>query len=157
MAKFNPKALRGLELRSAEIEVPELRPLFDDLAEGENPKFKIRQLDGPELAEVREAAQRNAEARRLRTQAEEAGWSDERMAAIQRLIGGTDEEVPDEHARFLAVVRLGTVEPELDEEQTVQLARFYPVQFHKIGQRIMGLSGLGATEKKSKTSGNSGE
>lgn len=136
-----------LSQRTAEVPLPELAEFFDS---AENAKAVVRALSGEELAIVREAAARNHAARDA-LQAMQAGGdvSEAVKSAIAVLVGATGgKTVPDEHARFLEVVRLGLVSPVLDHQQVVKLAMFYPVQFQVLANRIFTLSGMGAESKK---------
>lgn len=135
-----------LEHRTESVDVPELKAFFSEEAE---PKFSIRGLSGEELALVREAAAKNRAAREGLLAAQSSGsLTDEVRAAILTLVGGNSATVPDEHARFLELVRLGMVSPKLEHSQIVRLAQYYPITFLNLAHKITALSNMGASEKK---------
>lgn len=137
-----------LTIRTEEVEVPQLAPFF---GEGEAPVWKIRQLEGEELAKVREAAERTRAVAKV-LEAIASSEAADKVEGVREILGhGTD--VPPDLARRLDILTLGSVEPAIGRPLAVRLAKFYAVDFYKITDAIIRLSGLGAEPGKLKGSG----
>jgi hypothetical protein len=138
-AKFVSAAFRP---RTADVAVPDLRHFFFDLAEGEVPTWKVRGLTGEELARVNESTARN----RSRNAIAEALLSkdaDKLKEGIQELIGPAST-VPDDLAKRLEMLVIGSVEPAVDQQLAVKLSQAFPVEFFQLTNKVTELTGMGA-------------
>jgi len=132
-AKFVP--------REENVPVPELKDFFD---EDEKPEFKVRNLDGPEIAVARTAMQRN---RSLETMVEglSSQIHDEKVNAVKEALGITSDTSPDDYVYRVSVLHQGCVDPQLDESQAVRIASTHGVVFYKLTNKILQLTGMGKT------------
>jgi hypothetical protein len=125
------------------VPVPALKNLFE---KNEKPVWIVRGLTGIELAEVREAAQRNLNLEGL-IELAASNLPKEKIKAVKEIIGlpgeSKSEGSPDDYVRRLAILRLGSVEPEIEQPLAVKLAANYPVIFSKLTDEIMVLTGQG--------------
>ena len=143
------------EPRTATVAVSGLKPFFP---EDTTPEWQVRSLSGAEVAMVREEVERNRAARQAISHAEQSGLTEEVLQALRTLTGAIPGTVPDEHVRYLTIVRLGSAAPEITHQDAVRLAEIRPIEFMAIGQEILRLTGLGAvTTEKSKPSGETQE
>jgi hypothetical protein len=139
-AKFQP--------RMADVPVPGLANWFDG-----DPVWKVKGLSGNELGRCNELAERNRKTigdivkALLKNQGEETG------AAIQDLVGLSDD-VPQDVARRIEYLIAGSVDPECPLDRAVQLNQAFPVEFRMISEKIFELTGLGHTPGKPTPSGN---
>lgn len=137
------------QTRTADVPVPGLAAYFPD---GEDPVWKVRNLEGEELAAVGEAVERAAATNRvldLVAKADNAGKA--AAAAVQVLIGATGD-TPQSHIREMRMFHAGSVEPQIDYPLVVKLAQHHPVEFKQIVQEILRLTGLGSDVKKKQNS-----
>lgn len=145
--KFAGTAFRR---REEEVPVPDLRAWFTGLADEETPAWRVRGLTGAELAAVNEAQSRN----RNKSAVVEALHSDKSAHvtdAIRELIG-TGDSVPDDLARRMEMLVIGSVDPECPANVAVKLAEAYPVEFYELTTKITRLTGLGSEPGKPKRS-----
>jgi len=136
--------------REESIPVPLVFKDFFD--EGEEPVWKIRGLTGAEYGRVNEAPGRNAAIVKI---ADElfSGISKKQASAIRSLIGGTENETPEDVAKRLEMFTIGSVDPVCDLEIAVKFCRVAPIQFWMITNRISILTGQGHVPGKQKPSG----
>lgn len=137
------------EPRKESIPVPFLKPFFE---KDETPVWKIRGLTGPEYGRVNEAPGRNAAIAQI---AEElfSGISKKQAAAIRSLVGGTENETPEDVAKRLEMLVIGSVDPECDLELAIKFCKVAPIQFWNVTNRISILTGQGHVPGKQKPSG----
>ena len=62
-------------------------------------------------------------------------------AALEAI--GISDKLPDEYVRRLNVLRLGSVEPEIDHEDAKKIADYNALVFSKLTDEIMILTGYG--------------
>ncbi|HHB11934.1 MAG TPA: hypothetical protein ENK62_01885 [Chromatiales bacterium] len=122
--------------RTEEVRVPDLAPFFD----GE-PVWVVRGLTGHELARVNAAAEA-ARSMEALAEALAAQAPAEKAEALKQLLG-LGEDTPEDLARRIEMLRLGSVEPECDRELAVKLADAYPVEFYQLTNAISRLTGMG--------------
>lgn len=136
--------------REEDVPVPDLQHWFKGLKEGETPVWRVRGLTGAELGAVNEAQaknrNKNAIAEALSSE-KEASVTD----AIRELIG-TGSKVPDDIARRIELLSIGSVEPECTHQRAVKLAEAYPIEFYELTNKITKLTGLGSEPGKPKRS-----
>jgi len=145
-------ASAAFKRREEEVPVKDLAAWFKGAKEGEVPVWRVRGLTGEELARVNEAQARN----RNKSAIIEALSSDkqEKMTdAIKELIG-TGNSVPDDLARRIEMLTIGSVAPECTHQVAVKLAEAFPVEFYELTTKITQLTGLGSEPGKPKRSSN---
>lgn len=149
---FDLKAFNAakLEPRTEDVPVPDLAVFF---AAPDKPVWKIRQLTGEELSRANEAAGRNKQASAiLRAMAASETKSD----AIKELMGFSDA-IPEDLAKRIEHLMLGSVEPKVDRETALRLFRHYPVVAWQLCDRILALTGKGAVSGEPKRSTRAGK
>ena len=150
--KFNSSSFSP---REEAVPVPDLAAFFtgepeqDENGKPKPPVWKVRGLTGEELARVNEAKERNRN--RLAVAEGLAGSDDEVAKAIQELIGHNDK-VPDDLAKRLEMLVLGSVEPQCSQQLAVKLSQAFPVEFYLLTGRITQLTGQGSVVGKPKRS-----
>ena len=133
--------------RTEEVPVPELVEFFDD----PDPKktiWIVRQLAGEELAIAKEAQGQN---RNMESIIEALSGSlesmnqGEKVTALKDVLGVTSETAPDDYVWRLACLRMGSVEPVIDEALAVKIAITYGNVFYRLTNKILALTGMGKT------------
>jgi len=127
-----------LQPRTEEIEVEELKSFF---AEGEKPIWKVKSLTGEEVARVNMAVESNREVAAL-IQGILSADVDEKIQAIKEAIGISDE-VPDDLARRIALLKYGSVDPVCSQSMAVKLAKGFPTVLYQLTTKILQLTGMG--------------
>lgn len=138
-AKFIP--------RTEDVPVPDLKEFFDA---GEA-LWRVRGLEGSELGYVNETAARN---RNISAILEGIVSSDDQAKAqgikdLLGMAGGTPEDI----ARRLEMLVLGSVDPKCDMDLAVKLCKTFPIEFFQITNTITKLTGQGSVVGKKKNSG----
>lgn len=126
------------EPRTERVPVPDLAEWF---GEDEEAVFVVRGLSGPELGRCTEAVTRNRDRAAL---AEGLLSADdgERIQALRETLGvGT--AVPDDIAKRLEMLELGSVEPKMDHGSVVKFCEAFPVEFYQLTTIILRLTGRG--------------
>jgi hypothetical protein len=148
MAKFESVKIVD---RTEEVPVPELQSFFEDeeIGEGETRAivpgkavWTVKALGGLEIAEAREAMARNRSLEALLSGLI-SGDSKEKVQALKDSLGIASDTAPDDYVYRLACLRLGSVDPVLNEEQAVRLALAFSVTFYNLTNKILQLSGMG--------------
>ncbi len=134
--------------RTARVPLPALAAFFSAGAPAE---FEVRGLEGVELAQTRDAVQRNKDLGEL-VAGILSSDSAEKIAAIREAMGIGDK-VPDEIAKRLEMLALGSVEPKLDREACLKLCRACPIEFYSLTNKITELTGEGCVLGESTGSG----
>ncbi|TFH84818.1 hypothetical protein EQG41_20455 [Billgrantia azerbaijanica] len=143
----------SFDARTQDVPVPDLAAFFKNVPEGEKPTWRVRGLTGVELAKTNEAQSRN----RSRTAIAEgllSGVNDQVSEAVRELLG-SGSSVPDDLAKRIEMLVLGSVAPECNHQLAVKLAEAYPVEFYQLTSEITRLTGLGAEPGKPKRSSGS--
>ena len=68
---------------------------------------------------------------------------EEVVSSIKEILGLSKGVAPDDYIYRIACLRLGAVDPELNEEQSVRLAKAYAIVFYKLSSKIIQLTGMG--------------
>lgn len=145
---FNP--------REKDVPVPDLKPWFkgkaekDEKGEDKPPVWRVRMLTGPDLARASEAQQQNRD-RNAIAQGLLSGSEDKITEAVRELIG-TGATVPDDTAKRIEMLVLGSVQPVCSHQMAVKIANTFPVVFTQLTNEIMKLTGLGSEPGKPKRS-----
>lgn len=134
--------------RTAGLPVKDLADWFDA---GADPVWVVRGLTGTELARAKEAQVRN---KGLATAVEAlmGGGDKEKAEAIRKLFGAGDQ-VPDEIARRIEMLIIGSVDPVCDLELALKICKVFPVVFYDLTNRITELTGRGHVPGKAVPSG----
>jgi hypothetical protein len=153
MAGFNREAFLKQDFapREEAVQVDGLLPWFEGLEEGEKPTWRVRGLTHQELAKANEAADRS---RSVEAVAKALGGDQhEKVEAIKEVMG-TADDVPQDTAKRLELLRLGSVEPEADLDLCLKMATAFPVEFQILSDAVVRLTGQGQESvKKRKPSG----
>jgi hypothetical protein len=124
--------------REKEIDVPELKDFFSGK---KKPKWKIRGLTGIELAEVRASVNRNKDIESM-IEMLASDISKEKVDAFKDALGLSDK-APADWVRRVAILKLGSVDPEMNQENAVKLGETFPVTFSTLTDQIQILTGQG--------------
>lgn len=143
------------EYRTQEVPADEVADFFD---KDDKKVFVVRGLDSRELFQAQAAAAKSSNLTELIKEITGKNAKKAADAALQLL--GIREDMPSEYVRSLHTVRMGTVEPKLQQSQVVKLADTSPALFTRLKIVIDNLSGQGkdagelnasGTKSKSKT------
>ena len=145
--KFTSTAFRP---READVPVPDLAAYFKRVQGDEKPVWRVRGLTGAELAQTNEAKERNR-ARSAIAQGLLSGRDDQMTDAIREIVGN-GQAVPDDLAKKIEMLVLGSVAPECSHQLAAKLASAFPVEFFQLANKITELTGLGAEPGKPKRS-----
>jgi len=145
-------ASAAFKRREEDVPVKDLAAWFKGTKEGEVPVWRVRGLTGEELARVNEAQARNRNKNAV-IDALNSDKSEKMTDAIKELIG-TGNSVPDDLARRIEMLTIGSVAPECTHQVAVKLAEAFPVEFYELTTKITQLTGLGSEPGKPKRSSN---
>lgn len=135
--------------REEDVPVPDMREWFE---KGDKPVWRVRGLAGQELGSANAAAERNRNMEAI-LEGIASAVDRKKSEAIRKLIGDR-EEVPDDIAKRLEMLVIGSVEPKADIELAVRVCKVYPIEFYQITTKINQLTGMGhAAKKKPASSG----
>ena len=137
----------NFEPRIEKVPVPDLKEFFE---EGAEPVWSVRNLSGHELGKVNEAAQRNKTIGAILDGIISTDAKD-KVNAIKASLG-LDDNTPDDIARRLDMLAIGSVDPEIDHEMAVKVCTYYPIEFYLLTNAITKLTGQGAQVKKKQSS-----
>lgn len=159
--------------REDSVPVPDMKEFFDDDPDYpefiDDPKFvnvnkpqiknpdwkppvwKVRGLEGVEVARSNEAMEKNKNIATI-LEALVTTNKQEKIQAVKQLIG-IDEKVPNEIAKRIELLILGSIDPVCDTELAVKICRVYPIEFYQITNKITELTGRGHVPGKQKASG----
>jgi hypothetical protein len=147
-SSFNTKAFMKAELeaRTEVVPVPDLKEFFDA---GADPVWIVRGISGHELGKVQEEKDRaqNVEAILEVIVSERAK---DKAEAVKRLLG-VDGSTPADIVRRIEMLKLGSVDPAVDHELSVRMCTFFPAEFMDLTNKIIRLTGQGASVKKKPT------
>mgnify|MGYP000754131510 CR=1 FL=1 len=143
-----------LEARTTKVRADSLQEWFGTDEEGgkEPPIFKVRGLYGQEMAQVREAVDNHKNINDLvQAIATADKGTQERIEAI-RQAAGVQTGMATELVRRIETLKQGAVDPGIDEEGAKKIAKDYVIDFYKITDEIMRLTGQGAQQVKKNNS-----
>lgn len=144
---FNKKDFMNTELvpRTKTVKVEELKDWF----EGE-PNWVVKSLSHRQLATAEEHAKGDSLNILI---AALSGNNKEQADAIRKLVG-LDKGVPEDTAKRMEYLTIGSVDPEIELEVAVKIATDFPAVFVLLSNEIIRLTGLGSEAKvKLDTSG----
>ncbi|WP_136247932.1 hypothetical protein [Halomonas borealis] len=142
--------------REEDVPVPDLAAFFsgtpekDESGNAKPPLWRVRGLTGAELAKANEAVQMNRN-RVAIAEALAAGKDQQLTEALRELIGNGDA-VPDDTAKRIEMLTIGSVSPGCTGQLAVKLAEAFPIEFTQLTNKIMQLTGLGGEPGKPKRS-----
>lgn len=128
-----------LKLREDAVELPSLSSFF---GKDERPAFRVRGLSGPEVAKVREVNTKYQAVLKVVQALQSSGASVESIDKVKDAMGLGDK-VPDDYHNRIETLNLGLLEPKLDRQTIVRLAKFFSVEFYTLTDKIRELTGLG--------------
>lgn len=128
-----------LMMRTSVLDVPTLAVFFGS---DESPKWQVTGLSGEQVALVNEAADRNKNMSALMT-ALIGGAAQEKAESIKSLMGVNAKDVPEDTAKRIEVLMLGSLDPVCDRETAIKLNEFFPMEFTRITNEIYRLTGEG--------------
>lgn len=134
--------------RIAEVPVPDLHEFFK---EGEKAIWKVRGLTGQELGAANEAADRNKNVAAL-LEALVSAEAKEKAQAVKDILG-VGGKTPQDIAKRLEHLRLGSVDPHCPLDMAVRLCEAYPIEFFTLTNKVMELTGRGQLPGKQPPSG----
>ena len=124
--------------RESDVKVPALQDFFGK----DEPIFKVKALSGEQIAIVNEAAERNKNLNALMS-ALVGGSSEQKSAAVKSLMGVGSDEVPEDTAKRIEVLIMGSVDPVCDRDMAIKINEYFPLDFTKITNEIYRLTGEG--------------
>jgi len=133
---------------SEKVKVPSLKAFFD----GGECVWEVRGLTGKELGKVNEAAEKNKNVSAL-LEGLISTSSKEKAASIKKLVGTVGDDAPQDIARRIEQLVLGSVDPVVDIEIALKLCEEMPVVFFELTNKITILTGKGSVLGKPKPSG----
>lgn len=137
------------EPRTELVPLPDMKEFF---GEGDEPVWKVRGLTGAELGRCTEAAERNKNIAAI-LEGLISPDNQTKVESVREMIGMTPGTVPNDIARRIEQLVLGSVDPAIDEEMAVKLCQVYPVEFYQLTNAIVRLTGAGHVPGKQKPSG----
>jgi hypothetical protein len=135
LTKFETEQYRH---RESVIAVPALAKFF---TEGEKAEWKVRGLTGIEIAKVRESKKRAQNIEGLIERIASNVLSEKVTAVMDAL--GIDADSPDDYVQRLTMLEIGSVSPKIRRPHAVKLADVSPIEFHRLTDEIMNLTGQG--------------
>lgn len=139
----------NLVAREMEVDVPDLKDWFDD---GEKPVWKIKGLSGYELGRAEEAAQKNLKIRDI-IEGILSQSSKKRVDAVKELAGVAEDRVPQDIAKRMEMLILGSIDPQCDYQLAGRICKDFPIEFYDITNKISQLTGQGHIPGKAAPSG----
>lgn len=134
--------------RTEDVPVDALKIFFGPK---DKPVFRVRNLTGEELGRVNQAIQRHKKTAAI-LEGLLSNVNKEQIESIKKSIGSSDD-VPDDIARRIEMLILGSIDPKIDLTFAKKLCRCFPIEFYEITNAITRLTGLGSELGKAKPSG----
>jgi hypothetical protein len=151
---FNASRFAATKLvpRTAKVAVPGLLDFFDP---EDAQEWTVRGVTGQELGQAKAATAARKDLAALVDKLL-GGQPGERAEAVRSLFG-LNEEVPPDIALRIHLLRIGSVDPVVDEDLAVKLCTCFPIEFSLITQKILELTGAGYEPGKAGASGETPE
>jgi hypothetical protein len=134
--------------RTESVPVPDLQAFFPEKAKA---VWTVRGLTGQELGRAAEAAERNKNVASL-LEALVSAEAKEKAEAVKELLG-VGGGVPQDIAKRLEHLVLGSVDPPCTLDLAVRLCESFPVEFYQLTNAIIQLTGRGQMPGKQQPSG----
>lgn len=137
---FNIKKFETEQYKHRErtIPVPRLAAFF---GEGEAAEWIVRGLTAIEIAQVRESKKRAQNIEGI-IERLASNVPDEKMAAIKDALG-IDAETPDDYVQRVTMLEIASVNPKVKRPHAVKLAEAAAMDFYRLTDEIMSLTGAG--------------
>lgn len=111
--------------------------------------FKVKGLSAIELAQVREAVERNSAMAGLLEKISDTMSAAEKLESVSEILGLVKDKVPDQCVRQYSVFEFGVYDPKPGSRaDVIKFADVYPVEFNSICTKIFELTGQGSAIKK---------
>ncbi len=129
-------------------------PLADFFGEGEDKFFKVRGLDAKELAIANDALAKKVAADKAINEVSALAEKEAMVKALTTLLGVLPKDTPAALVKSIEMIHMGAVDPKLEKQDVVKIAKVAPTEFALLSLKITELTGLGAEAKgKRRTSG----
>lgn len=128
------------------VAVPDLKIWFGD----GDPAWVVRSMTGEELGRVNEAAQKNRDIAAI-IEKLVSKKTKEKADGVQALLTGPD--VPEDVAKRIEMLVIASVDPVCDLDLSLRLCKYFPVEFFKLTNKILELTGKGHIPGGRKPSG----
>lgn len=117
-------------------------------------KWVVKALSGEELYKIRVAVTRNQNIQEV-VKKLVSGSVKEKVDAALVALGIGDDQLPDDYVRRLHILKLGSVDPEIKDQQELAIfvANNFPIFFTEATDQIQALTGMGRSLGESKPSG----
>lgn len=141
--KFNQNKFltTNFKPRTAEVEVPELKDMFDDLKKDQVPVIVVKSLTRVDMVRMQEAADTNSNLKVL-LEAVGGGNAKEAIEGLKQRLG-IGEDLPEQAAREIVMVQAGCSEPEINLETAVKLYDTFPMVCTRLITEISRLTSAG--------------
>lgn len=133
------------EQKTEDIKLECLQEFFE---EGQEPIFKVRGLNSVELHNAIEAGNRNKSIDNIL----KAVTTDKDQITAVRKAMGISSEVPGEIAKRIEMFVIGCVSPKINLSFAVKFSETFPIEFFHVTNKIVELTGQGASRVKSQPS-----
>ena len=127
-----------MQPRTANVQVPGLSDWF---SADEDPVWKVRGITGQELGKARQAVSNRKDLTAILDKLI-GGSSKEKADAAESALGINDD-VPENVALRIHLVRYGSVDPVADEDLAVKICTCFPIEFEALWKKILELTGQG--------------
>ena len=127
--------------RTAEVKVPELRDIFDDLKDGEIPVFRVKSLSRTDFIRMQDVSERNSNWVALI----EAAGANNAKELVEKLKStlGLNEDMPEGASREIIMLQAGMDDPELSTDAAVKLYETFPMVVTRLINEISRLTNAG--------------
>jgi len=125
------------ERRQEKVSLPSLAQFF---ADGEEPEFTLQMLTSEELHRSDNSIQAAPAVMEFLKRISSSNDKDKAEMAAEALGIIADDDVPATLKKQLEIVRFGVANPQLDLQDAVKIAAFYPVTFRHIWRSIAALT-----------------
>ena len=117
----------------------------------------MRNLDGPEFARVKHAANGGKESIQVLQVALDVSRSvEDRAEALQKALEISEAELPSDYSMRIELLSRGTLYPPMGPENrdaAIKIGEAFPTLFYSLTQEILSLTGKGCEVGKPKRSG----
>lgn len=138
MAVFDPA-----KWRKAKLKAPEAVVSMPELAEFGGDEMRVRQLDSNELHHADTVVSKRKGIRELIEKLAGGDDKEKAQAVLEAMGYGDSDDMHDTLIKKIEHVRMALIEPVLTESDLVKLARFHPVPFQRLHNKVMDLTGQG--------------
>lgn len=137
------------QFRKTKLAQPEGSLTLSELSsfnDGEPAVVTVRQLDSNELHHADNVVAKRKSIKAIIEQLSGGSDKEKAQAVFEAMGYGDDDDISDQLIKKIEHVRMALVSPEMDEADIVKLAKYYPVPFQLIHNKVMELTGQGGIE-----------